>query len=76
VRLEKAVLVLGARLDLAPVAFEHVLAGIDHAPCVSDGPPIELVGRHRPSMAAPASSACSAPRADAVRRARPYEQVR
>ena len=37
VLLEEGVLVLGARLDLAPIAVQHVLARVDEPPRVRQG---------------------------------------
>jgi hypothetical protein len=47
---EVRVLVRGARLDLAPVAVEHVLAGLDEARDVLNGSLVEGVARHATSI--------------------------
>jgi hypothetical protein len=52
VRLEERVLVIGGRRDLAPVAVEDVLVGVDELPRPGDGSPVELVRSHAGSMRA------------------------
>src|SRR5688572_7264398 len=49
VPLQERVLVVGSRLDFAPVAVDDIPAGIDQAPGVCDGAPVQLVGWHRRS---------------------------
>jgi hypothetical protein len=46
VRLEKVVLVVGTRLNVAPHAVEHVLVGVDQPSRLRDRIFIERVGRH------------------------------
>ena len=43
VRLQECVLVVRGWCDLAPIAVEDVLVGVDELPSVSDGPLVELV---------------------------------
>src|SRR6266536_2480045 len=45
-RLQERVLVLSARLGLAPIAFEDVLAGVDKSSRSFDGRLVQRVGGH------------------------------
>src|SRR6185437_4243980 len=47
VRLQEGVLLLRARLDLAPVAVEYVLPGVDEMPCPRDTVRVHRVRSHR-----------------------------
>ena len=55
VRLEEVVLVLGARLNVAPDALEHVVVGVDQASCVGDGSLVEEIVRHDLGQSFPAA---------------------
>src|SRR5260370_5640831 len=46
-RLQEGVLLRRARLDLAPVAVEHVLPGVDEVPCPRDAVRVHRVRSHR-----------------------------
>ena len=46
VRLQEGILVIGARLNLAPLALEYVLVRVDEPPRMCDGVPVDGVGGH------------------------------
>jgi hypothetical protein len=52
VRLEEGVLVVGARLSVAPIALQHVLVSVDELSRVCHGELIDRVRSHTPIMAA------------------------
>ncbi|MGE3361561.1 MAG: hypothetical protein AB7O92_33500 [Acidimicrobiia bacterium] len=54
---QEGVLGVGGRLDVAPIAVEHVVAGIDQRTGLVDRVGVHLVGRHHASR-----SACAAVR--------------
>ena len=62
VRIEVRVLGVGARLHVAPVAVEHVLAGVDHPLRARHRPFVDLVRSHRrcPASRRPAANGARA----------------
>ena len=60
VRLQERVLLVRARLHVAPVAVEHVLAGVDQLLCALHGALVEGVGGHQgPAIIQPSRSSRS-----------------
>ena len=47
--LQERVLIVGLRLDVAPLAVQHVVLGLDELPSVGHSASVHGVGSHDPS---------------------------